>query len=209
MMDAATKVLPLLAFPLLLIACSSSPPCYWSPGDTTSKMEPNHFFCVPPAKRPSMAKGVAQRLTAPGTRLIVWDANENRFDRKEPEAVQAAILWLLQHDLVIIERSQIERVLREQNLVLRHGSDESLLRVGKLLDAKEIVFVSGDKTYAHLRSVDTETGQVVWSGSAKDPNSELHVTYWHLDATYALVAQALEAVWGSAAARRDGVAGRL
>lgn len=171
-------------------------------------MEPNYFFCVPPAKRPSLAQGVAQRLSAPGTRLIVWDVNENKFDKKESQVVQATILWLLQHDLVVIERSQIEKVLREQNLVLRHGSDESLLRAGKILDAKEIVFVSGDTSYAHLRSVDTETGQVVWSGSAKDRNSELHFAYWNLDATYALVNQALEAVWNSTAANRNGVAGK-
>ena len=171
-------------------------------------MEPNHFFCVPPAQRPSLAQGVAQRLSAPGTRLIVWDVNENKFDKKESKAVQAAILWLLQHDLVVIERSQIEKVLREQNLVLLHGSDESLLRAGKILDAKEIVFVSGDTSYAHLRSVDTETGQVVWSGSAKDRNSELHAAYLHLDTTYALVNQALEAVWNSAAANRNRVAGK-
>jgi hypothetical protein len=118
-------------------------------------------------------------------RVAVWGNN--------PVVVNAAIEWYQQRKCIVIERAQLQAILKEQQIRLTYTTDDDadLLRVGKLLGADEIVFTEDSTksaissrafvnqyggggrtdTVYHLsvaiRAVKIETGEVYASGSAR------------------------------------------
>jgi len=106
--------------------------------------------------------------------------------------VNAIIEMFQMKKCTVIERARLQVVLNEQQIRLTHTSDDEadLLRIGKLVGADQMVFAevvtksaissgafvhayggaSRSETVYHLsvavRSVDVETGEIRWSGSA-------------------------------------------
>ena len=118
-------------------------------------------------------------------RVVVWGNN--------PAVVNAAIEWYQQSKCTLIERAQLQAILKEQHIRLTYTPDDDadLLRVGKLSGADEIVFTeatmqsaiasgayanryggsSWSDTVYHMsvaiRVVKVETGEIYASGSAR------------------------------------------
>ncbi|MGE3151771.1 MAG: hypothetical protein AB7G48_09845 [Nitrospiraceae bacterium] len=116
---------------------------------------------VPPVPS-TIVKVVAQRLPERGTRVIVWDVAHPRRDASE--AAQAAIFELLGKEMIVTERAEIERLLHIQKFSLTHGAEDTILRVGRLMNAQQIVFVRQEDGHVHLRGVDAESGRILWTG---------------------------------------------
>jgi hypothetical protein len=110
----------------------------------------------------TVIKVVAQRLPEKGTRVIVWDvANPHRG---ASEAAQAAIFELLEKEMIVTERAEIERLLHVQKFSLTHGAEDTILRVGRLMNAQHVVFVRQEEGHVHIRGVDAESGRILWTG---------------------------------------------
>ena len=125
--------------------------------------------CVsaPPASPPpsTVIKVVAQQLPEKGTRVIVWDvANPHRGGASD--AAQAAIFELLAKEMIVTERAEIERLLHVQKFSLTHGGEDTILRVGRLMNAQQVVFVRQETGHVHLRGIDAESGRILWTGES-------------------------------------------
>jgi curli biogenesis system outer membrane secretion channel CsgG len=131
--------------------------------------------------------------------------------------------WLQKRGLAIVERARLQEVLNEQMIRLTHTSDDdaALLRVGRLLGADLIVFVEAGSTKSvasssemyvgayggygesssvpvhssvvNVRAVDIQTGEVVWSGTARYPTMDTGAPE---DSFVKLTCQALATAWG-------------
>jgi hypothetical protein len=105
---------------------------------------------------------VAQQLPEKGTRVIVWDvANPHRG---ASDAAQATIFELLAKEMIVTERAEIERLLHVQKFSLTHGAEDTILRVGRLMNAQQVVFVKQEEGRVHLRGIDAESGRILWTG---------------------------------------------
>ena len=158
--------------------------------------------------------GFRHSLPKPGGRVVVWGGH--------PAATGAAINWLQRQGLRIVERAQLQKLFDEQRIRLTHTPDDEaqVLRVGKLLGANAVAFLdtpvtggshakgssffwqgSGGSsldsasvysTSAWIRGVSIETGEVLWSGTARYPESSRG-----LDNVLAvLTCHALATAWG-------------
>jgi len=85
---------------------------------------------------------------------------------------------LLQAGYRVVERARLQQIFDEQKIRLSHTPDTEadMLRVGRLVGASQVIFATvamydGQVT---VRSVDVESGEVRWSGTASHPRlSEL------------------------------------
>lgn len=158
--------------------------------------------------------GFRTSLPKPAERVVIWGGH--------PAATGSAISWLQRQGLLIVERAQLRKIFDEQHIQLTHTPDDEaqVLRVGKILGANVVVFLdtpvtggsvtSGGSfaygnvgssrldsasvysTSAWIRGVSIETGEVLWSATARYPES-----YANLDHTLAiLTCHALATAWG-------------
>jgi len=107
--------------------------------------------------------------------------------------VNAAIEWYQQSKCIVIERAQLQAIIKEQQIRLTYTADDDadVLRVGKMVGADEIVFTEASSqsaisssfsvnnyggggqtdTVYHMsvaiRMVKIETGEIYASGSAR------------------------------------------
>lgn len=148
--------------------------------------------------------GFQKALPQRQARIVVWGGN--------PMANAAVTTWLQKLGLTIIERTRLQQLLSEQRVVLTNTpyDDVQILRVGKLLGLDHIVYVDVSAvemgaikplfnppitTYlasVSVRGVQVETGEVVWSGTARYRNP---VTEYD-DYLVRLSCQALATAWG-------------
>lgn len=110
---------------------------------------------------------------APGRAMIIG---------ARPSAVAATQRVLAGLGVTVLERQEIDHVQAEQRFRLQHASDRDadLLHVGQLLGADQVVFVEATERRTRfglsiiphyslsvaVRGVETETGRVLWSGTA-------------------------------------------
>lgn len=158
--------------------------------------------------------GFHHALPKPGARVVVWGGH--------PSATGTAINWLQRQGVRIVERAQLQKVFDEQRIQLTHTPDDEaqVLRVGKLLGADTVAFldtpvtggsrtVGGSLFYggaggssldsssvfstsAWLRGVSIETGEVLWSATARYTGPSAN-----LDNVLALLTcHALATAWG-------------
>lgn len=158
--------------------------------------------------------GFQNALPKPGQRVVIWGGH--------PSATGSAINWLQRQGLRIVERAQLRKLFDEEHIQLTHSPDDEaqVLRVGKLLGAHAVVFLdtpitggsraSGGgfaygnigsssmdsasvySTSAWIRGVSIETGEVLWSATARFPVSSAS-----LDNVLAvLTCHALATAWG-------------
>lgn len=132
-------------------------------------------------------------------RFVIWASHP---------AVATTLMSLLQQSgQTVVERSRLDQIFHEQAIRLTHTSDDDaqILRVGKLVGADRIIFAehtitssiasrasftqygghsSSDTVYhvgVAIRSVNVESGEVRWSGTAQYPspinNPEVGLSY--------------------------------
>jgi hypothetical protein len=158
--------------------------------------------------------GFRNSLPKPGERVVIWGGH--------PSATGSANNWLQRQGLRIVERAQLRKIFDEQHIQLTHTPDDEaqVLRVGKLLGANAVVFldtpVTGGSrssaggfaygnvgsssmdsasvysTSAWIRGVSIETGEVLWSATARYPESSASLD--HVLAV--LTCHALATAWG-------------
>jgi len=73
----------------------------------------------------------------------------------------------------VVERSQLEALLREQQVRLTYSpdSDADVLRVGKLIGADALVIAEATSTTVTMRGVAVETGEIQWTSTASFPGA--------------------------------------
>lgn len=155
-----------------------------------------------------VVEGFHAALPSARTRIVVWG--------EHPGAVNIAMSWLQERGLAIVERARLDQVLKEQMIQLTHTRDDQgeILRIGQIAGASMIVFVelSGSSKIrgeylgvaggmgsvgtvydvtVSIRSINLETSEVVWAGSAKYPRSISHLE----NAIGNLTKVALERAW--------------
>lgn len=155
--------------------------------------------------RVPLTEGFHKALPNRNTTAVVWG--------QHPSVTASAIPWLQRRGLNIVERARLQQVFMEQEIRLTHTPDDEpqVLRVGRLLGAKWIIFIDASVTkkmhYAAwvwnyhgevydprvaVRVVNLENGEVILSGSARfsraTPNLE--------DSLSDLTCQALATAWG-------------
>lgn len=148
--------------------------------------------------------GFQKALPERQARIVVWGGNLT--------ANAAVTTWLQKLGLTIIERARVQQVFAEQRIVLTNTpyDDAQMLRVGKLIGLDQIVYVDVSAvevgtirplfnppitTYianVAVRGVRVETGEVVWSGTARYRNPIMG----HDDYVVRLSCQALATAWG-------------
>lgn len=136
----------------------------------------------------TVIKVVAQQLPDKGTRVIVWDvANPHPGSSA---AAQATIFEMLAKEMIVTERAEIERLLHVQRFSLTHGAEDSILRVGRLMNAQQVVFVRQETAHVHLRGVDAESGRILWTGEG-----------WAVAPPYSRYRHSAHNTWGDEGAR--------
>jgi hypothetical protein len=125
---------------------------------------------------PPVIKVVAQQLPEKGTRVIVWDVVKPLRGGGGSDAAQAVIHDFLVKEMIVTERAEIERLLSVQKFSLVHGAEDTILRVGRLMNAQLVVFVKQEDGHVHLRGVDAESGRILWSGTGWTTNPRY---YWY------------------------------
>ena len=155
--------------------------------------------------------GFHHSLPQKDTRIVIWGTS--------PAVTGTATIWLQKRGLRVVERARLLQLFEEQRIRLTHTADDEgpILRVGKLLGAGMVVFTDASVTQGvasnfsmgayggggrsepvatagvSLRGVDVETGEVLWTGTAryKQPSSSSPE-----DGLTKLTCQALATAWG-------------
>lgn len=154
------KVWPVSWFCLVLSGCS----WLWGPWPVHPVTSGSH------STAPQCWRGSKGPLT-----YAVWSARSI--------ASQYLAGQLLQQGLRVVERARLEQLFAEQHFQLIHATEADLLRIGHMAGASHMIFidattnpasyVSEDHGYTlsvTVRSVNVETGELCWSGTAGTPN---------------------------------------
>jgi hypothetical protein len=148
-----------------------------------------------PHRQPVIHSAV-HRLPPQGTRVAVIDLSSSGQGGSRAES--EATLWLLQRGLVVVERAGIDKALREQRFTLAHDTS-SVLRAGELLGASQMVFVETSLSSADLRSVDIQSGQILWQVTAQYQQHCATMSQWsglqYHCFSFNLIRPALASVW--------------
>jgi hypothetical protein len=125
------------------------------------------------------------------TATIVWG--------DDLSAVGTATTWLQRQGLAVTERSLLANTLEMENMDLAHTlkDEAAILQTAKKMGVQEVVFVDrgGDDRapMISVRGVQTESGRVHWSGTARYDTFE---TRPPKDTLANLTCQALATAWG-------------
>lgn len=123
-----------------------------------------------------------------GNETIVIVGNNNA-------ANSVATIWLQKRGLSVLERSQLDQILAEQQLRLVRSSDDEamLLHVGRIAGASQIIFIDTTSSAVSIRAVDLESGKIRWTGSAHYRDMRIKEPG---DPGMTLTCQALATAWG-------------
>jgi len=123
-----------------------------------------------------------------GNETIVIVGNNNT-------ANSMATIWLQKRGLLVLERSQLDQILAEQQLRLVRSSDDEamLLHVGRIAGASQIIFIDTTSSTVSIRAVDLESGKIRWTGSAHYRDMRIKEPG---DSSMTLTCQALATAWG-------------
>lgn len=141
--------------------------------------------CVP------VTNGFHAELPKRATATIVWG--------DDLSAVGTATTWLQRQGLAVIERSLLAGTLDMENTDMTHTlkDEAAILRTAEKMGVREVVFVDrgGDDRapMISVRGVQTESGRVHWSGTARYDTFE---TRPPKDTLANLTCQALATAWG-------------
>jgi hypothetical protein len=110
-------------------------------------------------------------------------------------ANSVATIWLQKRGLSVLERSHLDEILAEQQLRLVRSSDDdaTLLHVGRMAGASQIVFIDTTLSAVSIRAVDLESGKIGWTGSAHYRDMRIKEPG---DPSMKLTCQALATAWG-------------
>ena len=110
-------------------------------------------------------------------------------------ANSVATTWLQKRGLSVLERSQLDQLIAEQQIRLVRSSDDDamLLHVGRIAGASQIVFIDTTSSAVSIRAVDLESGKIGWTGSAHYRDMRIKEPG---DPSMKLTCQALATAWG-------------
>lgn len=125
--------------------------------------------CTPDHTVYAKTDGYHQAALVTTQRTVVWG--------KQEEAIVTATTWLQNKGFVLVERGRLQQVFNEQRIQLTHSPEDGpkILHVGRILGADAVVFVDdivrqdrygGYHLSMAVRGVNTETSEILWSGSA-------------------------------------------
>ena len=140
---------------------------------------------------------VVKDFPTPGTSVMVWaiEQKSSYVGLEDRRAEHEATMWLREHGLSVVKRSQVEQIFGEQHLSIESGNAASLLKVGKLTGAKQVVLLQAYSDRVMVRAVDTETGSIAWSGTGQyiDDSSDREARAL----APSLTRKTLDAIWKS------------
>ena len=131
--------------------------------------------------------GYHSRMSEGSETIVVVGSNST--------ANSVATIWLQKRGLSVLERSQLDQILAEQQLRLVRSSDDDamLLHVGRIAGASQIVFIDTTSSAVSIRAVDLESGKIGWTGSAHYRDMRIKEPG---DPSMKLTCQALATAWG-------------
>ena len=133
--------------------------------------------------------------------MIVWAIQQNSkfIGPEDKKAEQEAIQWLQGHGLEVVRRSQVEQVLEEQELSLENDGTASLLSVGKVTGAVQVILLQAYSDRVMIRGVSTQSGVMAWSGTGQYRTSadEMDASEREARARDSLTRRTLDAIWKS------------
>ncbi len=162
-----------------------------------------------------VTEGSYRELPPPNSRLVVWGT--------EPSVAGTATMWLQRRGLAMVDRARLQQVLedRRNEFALTSLDQGEIVRIVKGLGVHTLVFTKGEytteewslvgqmtlggadgvvtllrSTAVHVRGVDIDTGEVVWSGSARYRYPRLVSMERVGEALTKLTCQALATAWG-------------
>ena len=142
------------------------------------------------------------RLSDNSTRALVWGT--------EPEAVKSLKTWLLKQRIPLIDDVKLNQVASEKGLH-QPLSNADVLKLAKILGANQVIFVDADiqkwhreeilsflgqapvyKASLFVRAVNTENGEIDWSGKAQSTEDFTNLS----EGIHQLTCHALATAWG-------------
>jgi hypothetical protein len=128
---------------------------------------------------------------------MVWAIENNSYyvGPEDTKAEREAILWLEEHGLVVVRGSEVEKVFAEESISMQSASAVSLLWVGRLTGAKQVILLHAYSDRVMVRAADTKTGVIMWSGTGQyvDASDDLKAR----EHAKSLTRKTLDAIWKS------------
>lgn len=155
-------------------------------------------------KKPPQAvfRYAVKELPREGTSVIVWaiEQKSKYVGPDDKDAEQEAVRWLQEHGMVVVRRSRVEEVLEEQQLSLENDGTASLLSVGKVTGALQVILLQAYSDRVMIRGVATETGVMAWSGTGQYQQAvdEIDSKERKARARDSLTRRTLDAIWSKA-----------
>jgi Protein of unknown function (DUF3365) len=143
------------------------------------------------------------RLPDSSTKAVVWGTHS--------EAVKSLKTWLLKQRITLVDEVKMNQIASENGLRLPL-SNPDLLKLAKITGTKQVIFVDADvstlkstematvfgqppivyNASLFISAVDTETGEIDWSGKARSTQPFTNAT----EGIHQLTCQALATAWG-------------
>jgi len=147
--------------------------------------------------------GPAVKLPNTSPKAVVWGTR--------PEAVQSLTTWLLKRGFTLVDDVKMNQMASDTRLHQPLSNGE-IFRLAKLVGAKQVIFINADVSAMRvseietafgrsptvytasvfIRALDTETGEIQWSGKAHSTDKFTNLT----EGMHQLTCHALATAWG-------------
>ena len=147
--------------------------------------------------------GPAVKIPNTSTKAVVWGTR--------PEAVQSLTTWLLKRGFTLVDDVKMNQMASDSRLSQPLSNGE-IFKLAKLVGAKQVIFINADVSgmrvseietafgrsptvytaSVFIRALDTETGEIQWSGKAHSTDKFTNLT----EGMHQLTCHALATAWG-------------
>lgn len=150
--------------------------------------------------------GSYTRLPNASTKVVVWGTR--------PEAVQSLTTWLSKRGLILVDDVKMSQIANDIRLNQpgTSVSNADVFKLGKIVGAKQVIFIDADVTTwraseihsffgqdpaiytasVFIRALDAETGEIQWNGKALSMDKFTNLK----EGIHQLTCHALATAWG-------------
>ena len=147
--------------------------------------------------------GPAVKILNSSSKAVVWGTR--------PEAVQSLTTWLLKRGFTLVDDVKMHQMASDARLPQPLSNGE-IFKLAKLVGAKQVIFINANVSpmavsefeaafgrsptvytaSVFIRALDTETGEIQWSGKAHSTDKFTNLT----EGMHQLTCHALATAWG-------------
>jgi hypothetical protein len=98
---------------------------------------------------------------------MVWAMETNSYyvGPMDSRAEMEASRWLQEHGMQVVTREDIEKAFDETGVSREHVEASSLLEIGRIVGARQLILIQAYSDRVRLRAADTTTGAIAWTGT--------------------------------------------